>query len=330
MKAAKEMIFNELPTANCHASTVLPLPDGSVLAAWFGGTKEGRDDVDIWVSRRCGGKWSRPACVSAAKRLPHWNPVLFLRRDGTVCLFFKVGRRISSWRTFMSLSQDGGVTFGEPKELVPGDKSGGRGPVKNKIIRLADGRLLAPASTESRGWVCFVDMSQDDGVTWQKQRRVPTQRAAAILNADNFFTTNAVAMIQPTLWQSEDGGVHMLTRTSRGLIYRSDSDDLGASWCTAYSTGLPNPNSGIDLVRAGDRGLYLVMNPVGENWGDRSPLVLMHSGDNGASWQTVMTLEPKGDEDSEFSYPAIEYLEGKLHITYTYVRQTIAYWEITL
>ena len=34
----REMICSRLPTAMCHASTVLPLPDGTVLSAWFGGS----------------------------------------------------------------------------------------------------------------------------------------------------------------------------------------------------------------------------------------------------------------------------------------------------
>ena len=49
MKYIKEFICDPLPTPNCHASTVLPLGDGSVLAAWFGGTKESSADVDIWA-----------------------------------------------------------------------------------------------------------------------------------------------------------------------------------------------------------------------------------------------------------------------------------------
>jgi predicted neuraminidase len=45
--ARKEMIFDEnKPTPACHASTVLPLPNGEVLAAWFGGTAEGRT---MWI-----------------------------------------------------------------------------------------------------------------------------------------------------------------------------------------------------------------------------------------------------------------------------------------
>ena len=55
-------------------------------------------------------------------------------------------------------------------------------------------------------------------------------------------------MIQPTLWESKDGSVHMLTRTKLGKIYRSDSLDGGKTWCRAYATNLPNNNSGIDPV----------------------------------------------------------------------------------
>lgn len=326
MKAFKEMIFTEKPTANCHASTVLPLPDGSVAAAWFGGTKEGRNDVTIWFSRREKGVWSKPKSVEARKGIPHWNPVLFLRKDGAVCLLFKVGKSISTWRTFISESDNGAVTFGKPRELVEGDASGGRGPVKNKIIRLSNGNILAPASTEKKGWIAFTDLSEDEGKTWQKQKRIETRQISPILNAKNGYTRNAVAIIQPTLWENPLGCVHMLARTSAGFIYRSDSEDYGKTWCRAYQTALPNNNSGIDLVKTDKNELYLVWNPVGENWGERSPLILSRSCDNGASFETVMTLEDK--PGGEYSYPAIEYLGGVLHITYTFDREQIAYWQI--
>lgn len=329
MKTIKEMVCNPLPTANAHASTVLPLPDGSVIAAWFGGTKEGKGDVDIWYARRDENGWCEPQKVSYAARIPHWNPVLFLRKNGEICLFFKVGKNIPPWRTFVSVSTDNGKTFGKPYELVAGDRSGGRGPVKNKCIRLSDGRILAPLSTENRGWNCFVDISFDDGVTWRKSPKVRTEREAPILNSLNNYTTNKIPMIQPTLWESENGKVHMLTRTPVGRIYRSDSDDYGESWCEAYATDLPNNNSGIDLVKTPDGSLYLLSNPVEENWGERSPLTLQKSVDNGATWETVLTLEEE-KKDSEFAYPAIEYLDGCLHVTYTYERLNVAYWKIEL
>lgn len=323
------MVCNPLPTANAHASTVLPLPDGTVLAAWFGGTKEGKNDVDIWVARREENGWCAPQKISYAAKIPHWNPVLFLRENGEICLFFKVGRNIPSWRTFVSVSTDGGKSFGAPCELVKGDVSGGRGPVKNKCIRLESGRVLAPDSSENRGWNCFVDISEDDGKTWRKTPKVRTERTAPILNSLNNYTSNKIPMIQPTLWESEKDKVHMLTRTPVGRIYRSDSEDGGETWCEAYATELPNNNSGIDLVKTPDGSLYLLSNPVEENWGERSPLTLQKSTDNGASWETVLILEEE-KKDSEFAYPAIEYYDGCLYITYTYERLNVAYWKIEL
>lgn len=329
MKYIKEFICDPLPTPNCHASTVLPLGDGSVLAAWFGGTKESSADVDIWVARRDESGWGKPFTVSHAKKLPHWNPVLAAGDNGDVLLFFKVGRHIPSWRTYISVSRDGGRSFSEPRELVKGDISGGRGPVKNKCLRLSSGRLLAPASTENHGWNCFVDISDDGGKTWRKSPKVKTEYAAPLLNSQNGHCSNRIPMIQPTLWESAPGCVHMLTRTSVGRVYRSDSSDGGESWCEAYPTVLPNNNSGLDLVKVPSGELYLVSNPVSENWGERSPLTLQLSLDNGETWETVMTLE-KEKKDSEFSYPAIEYKNGCLYITYTYERLNVAFWRIEL
>ena len=135
MENLKEFIFENKPTDSCHASTVLPLDDGRVVAAWFAGTKESADDVDILTSVRSESGWSEPVRVSADRNIPHWNPVLFRRADGKIMLFFKVGKKIPMWKTYFSLS-DNGVDWSEPAELVPGDISGGRGPVKNKPIRL--------------------------------------------------------------------------------------------------------------------------------------------------------------------------------------------------
>ena len=329
MKTLKEFVCNPLPTPNCHASTVLPLPDGTVICAWFGGTKEGKTDVDIWYSRRDENGWSKPSSVCYNKHIPHWNPVLFLRENGEIMLFFKVGKKIPSWRTFVSVSTDGGKTFGTPRELVEGDRSGGRGPVKNKCLRLSDGRVLAPASTENHGWNCFVDTSFDDGISWTKGKKIQTERTAPILNSFNSYTSNLIPMIQPTLWESENGKVHMLTRTPVGKAYRSDSDDYGQTWCQAYPTVLPNNNSGLDVVKTPDGNLYLISNPVSENWGERSPLTIQKSCDNGVSWETLITLEEE-KLDSEFSYPAMVYMNGSLYISYTYERLNVAFWKIEL
>lgn len=134
-------------------------------------------------------------------------------------------------------------------------------------------------------------------------------------------------VIQPSLWQSADGSVHMLLRSSEGFIHRSDSADEGETWTPAYATELPNNNSGLDLTRGADGALYLLCNPVAANWGVRSPLSLFRSVDEGASWQRLCDLET---EQGEFSYPAIIASGGKLYMSYTWKRQNIACAELVL
>lgn len=324
----KELIMRELPTAFCHASTVLRLADGSLLCCWFGGTHEGEADVGIYISRRIDGVWGAPQLL-ADGTAANWNPVLFAAADGGVLLFYKQGQQIADWQTFVMRSCDGGSTWSEPCELVPGDVSGGRGPVRNKPIRLTDGRILAGASTERGLWQAFADISDDDGSAWHKSGQVAisglqyadgekTAESSIAVSQQSFYGRG---VIQPSLWQSADGSVHMLLRSSEGFIYRSDSYDRGQSWCSAYALGLPNNNSGLDLVRTDGGTLYLVCNPVAANWGQRSPLSLFKSTDDGATWRRLLDLET---EQAEFSYPAIIADGEAIIITYTYKRQNIA------
>ena len=200
---------------------------------------------------------------------------------------------------------------------MPGDISGGRGPVKNKPIRLKDGTVLAPASTEIDGeWRAFVDISTDDGATWTKTANVDSK----------YCTWFKVPMIQPTLWQSADGSVHMLTRTKVGKIYRSDSYDNGKTWCRAYATKLPNNNSGIDLDTDDQGRIFLAYNNIGLP-GIRTPLVLSVSTDDGKTFTKIKTFE-KGL--AEYSYPSVVVKGDTIHITYTYERDYIAYWQIKI
>jgi predicted neuraminidase len=165
-------------------------------------------------------------------------------------------------------------------------------------------------------WDAFVDISKDDGQTWTQSEWVPINHA----------TFPPKGIIQPALWESE-AGVHMLVRTSASDIYRSDSRDGGQTWSPAYSIGLPNNNSGVDVVRMDDGRLVVIYNPVGLNWGPRSPLIIRMSRDNGKTWGNPFILER---EPGEYSYPAIVAKGRHLHITYTWKRETIAFWKITV
>lgn len=318
MNIKNEFVYEKIENVpSCHASTVLPLPDGRVMVAWFAGEHESNDNVRIWYSVRSNDGWSEPCNIPSDENIPHWNPVLDMRNDGTVRLYYKKGRKIKSWATWFVDSMDFGRTWTQPRELIPGDTNAGRGPVKNKCIRTKEGILLAPSSSEKMKhlWHCFIDVSRDDGDTWEKCDYIVRPKSEK----------GVAGMIQPTLWQDDDGIVHAFMRSNKGRIYESVSSDGGFSWSKAERTNLPNNNSGIDLVRVPDGRIFLVYNPVEENWGDRSPLELAVSYDNGKTFSTVCVLE--NENGGEFSYPSITYYNNRLHIAYTYNRKKIMYCE---
>lgn len=312
----KEFIFDDpIPVPECHASTILKTKSGWV-AAWFAGTKEANPDVLIWSSVYQAGHWSSPRPITDEKGIQHWNPVLFRMDENRIWLFYKLGYPIADWKTLVLESLDEGLTWEKLGEMVPGDASGGRGPVKNKAIRLENGRILAPGSTERGSWRPFVDISDDEGKNWEKCP-IPVEGE----NAEK------VNLIQPSLWTSSLLTVHALMRSNQGRIFRSDSMDGGKTWCTAYPTAFPNNNSGLDCVEMADGRLVLVCNPVGNDWGERTPLSVLISSDGGRTFEKLLDLETEKGA-GEFSYPAIIAEESKLYITYTWKRKKIVFAEL--
>ncbi len=332
-KVQKELIFPEDSCSfkMCHASNLCCMENGELIAGWFAGEREGSDDIAIWSSKRGENGWEKPVCLAHDIDEPHWNPVFYQREDGKVLLFYKVGREIQKWYTALRVSEDFGNNFGEPEELVKGDR-GGRGPVRCKVITLSDGSMLVGTSVECGIWTAYADRSEDGGKTWQLSEPVTID---VDYNGENTGEDSTIevscqsfygrGVIQPTLWESEPGRVHMLLRSTEGRIYRADSTDYGKSFCKAYSTKLPNNNSGIDVVKCDDGLLVLCMNPVEKNWGPRTPIILMVSSDNGESWQEEIVLE---DIPGEYSYPSIISVGNRLFVSYTYDRKSIAFWEL--
>lgn len=313
---------DDRPFAQCHASTIAEAGDGSLFCAWFGGTKEGDPDVAIWMSRFKDGGWSKPAAAAKVAQEAHWNPVLFRDPARGLFLFFKVGVDVPMWRQYWMKSAmqsamqsaDDGATWSQPVELVPGDV-GGRGPVRSKPIILLTGEWMAPSSTEAGGWKPFVDFSNDGGATWRRSQ-------------DFSIDPNVVkgdGAIQPTVWESAPGKVHALMRTAAGFVARADSEDGGKTWTPLYKTDLPNNNSGIDLLKLDDGRLLLIYNPVGKNWGARTPLTLALSADNGATWKMIAHVET---EPGEYSYPAIVKTSKGVAISYTWRRERVRSWQI--
>ena len=104
-----------------------------------------------------------------------------------------------------------------------------------------------------------------------------------------------------------------------GRICVADSQDEGITWTQARPIGLPNPNSGIDVVRLKDGRFVMIYNHTSKG---RTPLNLAVSGD-GDDWTPFHALE---SDPGEYSYPAmVQGADQSLHITYTWQRKRIKY-----
>ncbi len=300
----------------CHASTVLKVGE-RLLCAWFAGTKESNDDVEIYLSVNDGEGWSDPRRMTFTDT-PCWNPVLF-EYGNEILLFYKNGKYIPEWRTFIMRSSDGGESWTEPAELVAGDVSGGRGPVKNKPILLSDGRIAAPASVETKkAWDAFVDYSSDAGKTWQK---------SGLMDFDH-KSADGLGIIQPTLWQDGDC-IYALLRSSEGSILKSCTCD-GMNWSRCEKTSLPNNNSGIDCVKLTNGDVFVVYNPISESWGNRNIIAYSVTGDNAQTFSEPVILEEDKADGAEFSYPAVISDGEYVYITYTHYRRSVMFVKLEI
>ena len=300
---AAEFVYEQAPFASCHASTIAKTPSG-LVAAWFGGTREGANDVGIWLARHVDGRWTAPVEVASGRqdgdtRYPCWNPVLFQARGGPLLLFYKVGPRPSAWWGMLMTSSDGGRTWSKPARLPDGIL----GPIKNKPVVLTDGTLLCPSSTEDQGWRVHLERTPDLGRTWSR---------IGPLNDGKAF-----AAIQPSVLFHPDDSLQLLCRSKQGKIVEARSSDGGATWGPIQATALPNPNSGTDAVTLKDGRAILIYNHTPKG---RTPLNVAVSAD-GKAWKAGPVLE---NEPGEYSYPAvIQTADGRVHVTYTWKRQRI-------
>jgi alpha-L-rhamnosidase len=312
-----EFIYTEAPFPSAHAATIAETSSG-LIAAWFGGTREGHKDVCIWTSRMVDNKWTAPVMVADGvindtTRYACYNPVLFQVPGGELLLFYKIGPRVSGWTGWMMRSKDNGLTW-SPREALP---EGFLGPVKNKPI-LHKGTLICASSTEKDGWKVHFEYTKDFGKTWTKSKPLNDGKI--------------VSAIQPSILTYKDGSMQILCRSKNRTINESWSRDGGITWSEMKASSLPNNNSGTDAVTLKDGTQLLVYNHVKPHdtlkngKGARTPLNVAISRD-GKSWKAVLVLEDS--PISQYSYPSvIESSDGMVHIVYTWRRERIKYVKI--
>ncbi len=258
------------------------------------------------------------------------------------------------------LARNEGKGWSEPVEVANGirEKDHLRYPTWNPVLfRAKDGPLYlfykeGPSPSD---WWGLLKTSDDNGRTWSKSKRLPSNIFGPIRNkpiqlndgtilcgsssenegwrihmertknplgawtrTTSLNSPLAVGLIQPTILDWPNQPLQILCRSKNGSIYSSTSDDLGFTWHRPLLTDLPNPNSAIDGVVLRDGRALLVYNHTENN---RNVMNVAISKD-GQKWAAALTLE--NDPQGEFSYPAVVQANDRLvHITYTWKREKI-------
>jgi len=324
-----------------HASTLVELKNGDVLAAWFGGSWEGNPDVAIYTARLHAGIWSTPRETARENQVACWNPVLFHDKAARLWLYYKIGKSPRTWTGVRKWSDDEGLSWSAAEPLP----SGILGPIKDKPLVLENGVIVSGSSVEEEGkWAVWIERSEDNGKTWAKAGPItipPTldiPDAGALAAAregkhvihdehENIDTKiyppaeTTIGLIQPSIISMDAHHLRFYARSHSKAqrIAAADSLDDGKTWSQAHFINLPIPNSGIDAVRLRDGRIVLIFN---NSYNKRTPLNLAVSA-AGEHFTVFKTLE---DGPGQYSYPAIvQAANGDLLITYSWRRQTIRY-----
>ncbi len=307
------------PTPSAHASCVLPLHQGDLLVAWFGGAREGARDVAIHMARLRDGLVEETWVALTRERLQELvhrvirklgNPVLWLDTAGRLHLQV-VSVSYGGWSGSAVnhlVSEDGGHTWSTGRRLVLSPFFNLSTLVRTPPLVMEDGTIGFPCYHEFVDkWGLWVRITAEGRVLEQArmQRYEGGRLQPAVAALD---PTHAVALLR-------SGSRH------QRRIQRNATDDGGATWPQKRSLPIANPDAAVAMIRLEDGSLLLAANPLEAG---RNILQLFHSLDAGQSWTPLRIVSRSDEPGAEFSYP---YLAqdglGTIHLTYTHLRKGI-------
>ncbi|MCY3982815.1 MAG: exo-alpha-sialidase [Roseovarius sp.] len=315
----REQLIDNGEQPSVHAATLVNLPDGDVGAFWFGGSREGGGDVEIWFARydQQTGNFSPARSVMSrqllASQLGRYirklgNPAAILDGNGQVWLFF-VSVSAGGWATSsinFIMSTDGGVTWSPARRLVTSPFFNVSTLVRNPPVNLTDGGLAIPIYHELAGKfaeILFVtadgDIRQKVRVTWGRDALQPSLVPISESHAAVFMR------------YAGDPPMRMLFATT---------GDAGRTFDQPRSLDLPNADNSVAATRRGTE-FWIVYNSSETGRGELS--VAIH--EDARRVARIYDLESgEGGGGGEFSYPAIiTDFRGRHHVAYTHKRQHI-------
>ena len=337
-----------------HASSLVECPNGDLLACWFSGSGERTaDDVQILGARRRKGatRWSQSFLMADTPDYPDCNPVLFIdaqRRLWLVWITILNHRWEGSLLKYrISTDYQRALaprwTFGEVLHISPDAQFVEQ--VEAWLKRLEAQGASLPAALRPRLEVYLQTVRQNARDELSRRlgwmTRVPPliegERIYLPLYSDGFsFSLVAISddsgerwrasspilgagAVQPSLLRRRDGALVAYMRDNGPppkRVLRSESRDGGITWSPVVDDDIPNPGSGLEVIRLQSGRWAMVCNDTEQG---RHRLAVLISDDEGRTWKWKRYLENDPPGTGSYSYPSIiQAKDGTLHVTYTW------------
>ncbi len=285
-----------------HGAYLADLDHDRVMVIWFSGSREWAKDVHL-------------LCAIFSPNAGQWSPITeFVSEVG-----FSVGNsvvarepmgRIHIWY----VRTKGYWQEGEIVHMIKEDVEGGFS--SKEILPLAKGWLVRgrPILRGNTVYLPIYNETTAVSTIWEQNLLRAQGSLSEMISAPG-------GLIHPTLVDFDNNEFRCFLRNPRApnRIHYAYSMDRGATWSKAYPTALPNPNSGIDVVRLNGSRLICAYNDS-EKY--RHPLSLAMSDNGGMDWHKVGDLER---EVGEFSYPSMLRTPDAFYMAYTYKREAIKF-----
>lgn len=313
-------------TPSAHASNLLVMPpsDPAALTAfWFAGDRESAPNVQIAAAQwdRGSGQWTQARYVVnrhvmgqllgfGIRRLG--NPVAWLDGGGRMHLFVVAtgwggwaASRVLHLRQVGSSTGLGDLKFAPERVLPLSWLWNTSYLVRNQPLPLADGGMVLPVHFELGIKHASALRFDADG------RYIGVQRL-----------TRRLGMLQPALVAQSPAEWLAFMRVQRldGQVAVGQSVDGGAHWRNPPDLALNNPDSAVAALALGPSQLLMAHNSAMRG---RHDLTLSTSVD-GTNWTAANALS-RGPVGSEYSYPAMAWVDGQLWVTFTDNRERIAW-----
>ncbi|WP_035361624.1 sialidase family protein [Dyadobacter alkalitolerans] len=345
----QQMLIFPQQEQHVHGSSIVSLPNGDFLVAWFQGSGERTaDDVRIMGSRlKKGAKnWSEPFLLADTPHIPDCNPVLFLNAKGKLFLVW-IAVLANLWeqsilrtKTTTDYNGDGAPNWtGQDNILLkPDDKFAVEVAKKFKDLPANhagwagyapryDGMIQEAAKDpvkRSIGWMTRIKpLLMENGRIVLPLYSDGYNLSLTAISEDHGATWRpglpivGRGPIQPALGLKKNGNLVAFMRDSGDpptRVHYSESLDNGESWTATRKTDIPNTAS-VEFLVLNDGKWAFLGNDIDDG---RYELTLRISADEGKTWKRGW-IENDKSKKGGYSYPSlIQTADGLLHMTYSY------------